>query len=77
MVALLWISAGLPAQDVPFLNGRVNDLGGLIPDNVEEGLEARLEAFELETGSQVVILTVPDLQGARTAVVEGVRNVLD
>lgn len=53
----------LGAQDVPFLNGRVNDLAGLIPDDREEALESRLEAFELETGSQVVVLTVPDLGG--------------
>ena len=66
-VALLaWLlAAAAPARalDVPFLSGRVVDLADLLPPDAEASLAAKLEALEKETGAQVVVLTVPTLEG--------------
>ena len=49
--------------EVPFLTGRVNDTASLIDAATRERLEERLEAFEVETGTQVAVLTIPSLEG--------------
>jgi uncharacterized protein len=48
---------------VPPLRGRVNDLAGLLPPERRAALERKLEAFEAETSHQLVVLTVPSLEG--------------
>ena len=48
---------------VPFLAGRVVDEAGMIPPDVRGRLAAKLKALEQATGAQVVVLTVPSLQG--------------
>ncbi len=57
--------AALPAAalDPPPLAGRVNDLAGLLAPERRAALEARLEAYERETSHQIVVLTVPSLEG--------------
>lgn len=51
------------ALEVPFLSGHVNDQAGLLDHGQGHALEGRLAAFEARTGHQVVVLTVPSLEG--------------
>ncbi len=48
---------------MPPLRARVNDLADAIPADVEPRLEAKLADFERETSHQIVVLTVPTLEG--------------
>lgn len=47
----------------PALTGRVVDNANIIDDAREGALDAKLAAHEAETSNQVVVATVPDLQG--------------
>ena len=48
----------------PALDGkRVVDTANIIPSAVRTDLEAKLSALEVKTSAQVVVVTVPDLQG--------------
>jgi uncharacterized protein len=64
---VLWFFAGAvslaSALDVPPLRGRVNDYAGMLPADSARALEERLKQFERETTNQIVILTVPGLEG--------------
>jgi len=51
------------ALDVPQLTGRVNDYARLLSPEASARLEQRLAGFERETSNQVVLLTIPSLQG--------------
>jgi uncharacterized protein len=51
------------AGDVPFLAGRVNDTAGLLHASTVSELEALLRAHEDSTSNQIVVLTVPSLDG--------------
>jgi uncharacterized protein len=57
--------AAIPAQaqQLPKLTGRVVDQANLLPPEREAALTARLEALERSTSRQLVVVTVPDLQG--------------
>lgn len=59
------LNCTLQAQtlEVPFLAGRVNDNAGLLSVSAREALEALLKAHEDSTSNQVVVLTIPSLQG--------------
>jgi len=59
---LLQLSPSL-ALEVPRLRGRVNDYAGMMPRERSQELERRLAAFEKETSHQIVVLTVPSLDG--------------
>ncbi len=48
---------------MPPLQGRINDLAGLLDPAQRQDLERKLEAFEQETSHQVVVLTVRSLDG--------------
>ncbi|MCB9724422.1 MAG: TPM domain-containing protein [Spirochaetaceae bacterium] len=48
---------------VPALTARVQDGAGLLSTDEEHALEARLAAFEQETSHQIVVLTLPTLEG--------------
>jgi uncharacterized protein len=63
LAATLLAPSAAAGLEVPFLAGRVNDLADLVPPEVEMRLEARLERLENERGAQVVVLTVPSLEG--------------
>jgi uncharacterized protein len=54
---------GAAALEVPYLAGRVNDQAGLLDDSFEAQLDEQLRQLEEETGAQVVVLTVPSLEG--------------
>jgi uncharacterized protein len=64
---LAWLAAltALPAtaQDFPQLTGRVVDAANIIPPDVEASLDAKLAALETQSQRQLVVATVPDLQG--------------
>ncbi|MGC8916385.1 MAG: TPM domain-containing protein [Thermoanaerobaculum sp.] len=51
------------ALEVPYLSGRVNDLAGLLDEATRQKLEERLKSLEQATGAQVVVLTIPSLDG--------------
>ncbi|MDO6459942.1 TPM domain-containing protein [Granulosicoccaceae sp. 1_MG-2023] len=51
------------APELPALSGRVVDAAGIIPADTEAALTARLAAEEAESSNQIVVVTLPDLQG--------------
>ena len=55
--------AALAAPTFPRLSGRVVDEANLLSPEVERSLTARLQALEESTGRQMVVATIPDLQG--------------
>ncbi len=61
---VLALAVPLAAQiEVPYLSGRVNDYAHIIPEAEQRSIEARLESLEQSQGSQIVVLTVPTLNG--------------
>lgn len=66
LVPLLLLILPLPAlaqTDFPALTGRVVDQADLLSETAERRLTAQLEAHEAETTNQVVVVTLPSLQG--------------
>lgn len=59
----LWPLSPATAQDFPKLTGRVTDAAQIIPAEVEARLTEKLEALENQSQRQLVVATVPDLQG--------------
>lgn len=60
----LLVSAPVAAQpEFPALTGRVVDNADIIPADVEARLVAELEALETQTQRQLVVTTIPDLEG--------------
>jgi len=64
----LFLTAALvvPARalvDVPTLKARVNDHAGLLSSSEEKQLSYELAVFEKETRHQIVVLTLPTLEG--------------
>ena len=62
-LVFLFTTSLAQALDVPPLRGRVNDLAGMLPSDRAQTLDERLAAFERDTGHQIVVLTIPSLQG--------------
>ncbi|HOP39791.1 MAG TPA: TPM domain-containing protein [Geobacteraceae bacterium] len=61
---LLLLSAGVAhALDVPPLKGHVNDYAEMLSPSIAERIEAELTAFEASDSTQVVVLTIPSLEG--------------
>ncbi|MEW6509496.1 MAG: TPM domain-containing protein [Bacteroidota bacterium] len=54
---------GLEGAEVPFLSGRVNDYAGILSAESTAHLNELLKAHEDSTSNQVVILTIPSLEG--------------
>jgi uncharacterized protein len=65
LLLLLWVctASALAAADFPSLTGRVVDAAGLLPEDVQQQLEQQLEQHEQQTSNQVVVVTLPSLQG--------------
>lgn len=63
LVGFLLFAPTAHALDVPRLAGRVVDLGGVLDDATEAALTARLAAHEDSTSNQIVVLTIPSLDG--------------
>ncbi|AWY43244.1 methanol dehydrogenase [Pseudomonas putida] len=69
LVLLLWVLA-LAAQaelKFPELTGRVVDTAQMIEPSVRDQLTQQLQAHEKATGEQLVVVTLPDLQGTDIA----------
>jgi uncharacterized protein len=63
---LLVLQLAVPAlaePAYPKLTGRVTDAAGVLPADAAAALDARLAALEQATGAQLVVATVPDLDG--------------
>jgi uncharacterized protein len=58
----LW-TAVAAAPTFPPLSGRVVDQAGILSPTVKAALTAKLEALETQTSRQLVVVTVPSLQG--------------
>lgn len=63
LLALLLMPQGLMALEVPALKGRVNDYAQLLSPSTRHQLEGSLKAFEADQSTQIVVLTVPSLEG--------------
>ena len=59
------VALALPAlaADVPFLTGRIVDEANILSAGVEQDLSQMSEKHEQATGNQVVVLTLPSLEG--------------
>jgi len=57
------LAAPAHAQNLPQLTGRVVDQAELLAPDQEAQIAGKLEALERETTRQLVVVTVPDLQG--------------
>ena len=62
-LALAAAPAAALAQTFPPLSGRVVDQANILSPAVEADLTARLAAVEQRSGAQIVVATVPSLQG--------------
>jgi uncharacterized protein len=60
---LLWAAAAVAAPTFPSLTGRVVDDANILSPQTEAALTAKLEGLEAKTSRQLVIVTVPSLQG--------------
>jgi len=66
LLALIAFAAAVPAVAAPVfppLTGRIVDGADLLGPDIEAALTARLSALEDKTGDQLVIVTLPSLQG--------------
>ena len=61
--AALLLATPAAAQEFPKLSGRVVDTADLLPPAEEVALTQKLEALEKASSRQLVVATVPDLQG--------------
>jgi uncharacterized protein len=59
----MFASAALAAPAFPPLTGRVVDAANVIPADAEARLDQKLAALEAQSGRQLVVATLPDLQG--------------
>lgn len=66
LVLLLWVFAVTAQAELKFpaLSGRVVDNAQLIEPTISAQLTRQLQAHEQATGEQLVVVTLPDLQGA-------------
>ena len=62
-ILLLFAAVSAGALDVPQLRGRVNDYANMISAEAENRIEAISEELERTDSTQLVVLTVPSLEG--------------
>ncbi|MBM4135962.1 MAG: methanol dehydrogenase [Nitrospira sp.] len=60
---ILYLTSFAHALDVPKLQGYVNDYANMISPEVRSDIENKLKAFEQTDSTQIVILTIPSLEG--------------
>jgi uncharacterized protein len=58
------LAAPAAALEVPYLSGRVNDDARLLDARTAKDLDRKLKDYESRTGRQLVVLTIPSLEGA-------------
>ncbi len=56
-------TVGSPASGFPTLTGRIVDQAQILDEATEASLSAKLEEHEAATSNQLVVVTIPDLQG--------------
>jgi uncharacterized protein len=70
VLALLLLILPVSAQAAPTFpqfTGLVTDAANIIPADQKAALEAKLQALQQQTGRQLVVATIPDLQGNEIA----------
>ncbi|MFH1029395.1 MAG: TPM domain-containing protein [Pseudomonadota bacterium] len=63
LAILVLMPLPLLALDVPQLTGRVNDYAKMLSPETTAKLEQKLAGFEKDQSTQIVVLTIPSLQG--------------
>jgi len=66
LIGTLWLAlapATAPAQNFPKFTGLVVDAANVLPPETEAALKVKLEALQKDTHRQLVVATIPDLQG--------------
>jgi uncharacterized protein len=63
-LAAVAIAGASSARPVPFLAGRVVDEAQMLSPEARQRIEGKLTALEQQTTDQVVVLTIPSLDGA-------------
>lgn len=63
LLLLAWAGWAAAEPSFPPLTGRVVDAAGILSPADEQAIAARSEALERATGRQLVVATIPDLQG--------------
>jgi uncharacterized protein len=63
IILLVWLSFVAYGLDIPRLRGPVNDDAGLISPSAKSKIEEELRVFEQSDSTQIVILTIPSLEG--------------
>ena len=63
LVVTLLTASGATAQTFPKFTGLVVDAANVLPEATRADLTAKLEALQRDTHRQLVVATIPDLQG--------------
>ena len=65
LVLMLWLFAVSARAELTFppLSGRVVDQAQMLEPSIRAQLSQQLQAHEQATGEQLVVVTLPDLQG--------------
>jgi uncharacterized protein len=63
LLLLLAFAGPAHAQSFPKFTGLVTDAANILPADRKAALEAKLEALQQQTNHQLVVATIPDLQG--------------
>jgi uncharacterized protein len=63
LLLLTLLTSPAAAQEFPKFTGFVVDAANIIPDAEEAAITQRLDALQQTTGKQLVVATIPDLQG--------------
>ena len=65
VLAVLFLTGAIAHAmlDIPGLKGRVNDYAGMLSSATIQSLESELKGFEQTDSTQIVVLTVPSLEG--------------
>ena len=61
--SILLLAASAWAQTFPALTGRVVDAADIIPADAEARLDQKLAALQVQSGRQLVVATLPSLEG--------------
>lgn len=63
LFTFLALTSAANAQNFPALSGRVVDEANLLDPSQEAALTAKLETLDTQSGRQLVVATIPDLEG--------------
>jgi uncharacterized protein len=63
LLIILSVPVALYGLEVPPLKGYVNDYAGMLSQSAVRDLESKLASFERSDSTQIVVLTVPSLEG--------------